>query len=99
EHEQDRDHYEAEGERVDQQRDRPTERSAGMSPASRQDADADHARRADPKKLNLFDRMRGGALRRDLQQILGSDAAQRHLDELKTDRRHPPRRDESLLEP
>jgi hypothetical protein len=97
--EQDRHHDEPNGERVDQDRQRPPARAAEAPPPGREDPYAEQAHHTDGQQLDVLHLARGGGLRGNLDEVRRSDAAEHHLHQLQPDRGGVCARDEHALEP
>ena len=93
------DHQQAERERVDEQRDRATEGSAGSPAPRNQDADADQAAGGERQELDPFEELCDVRLHRDLEQVVGTEVDNGHLEWLQTEGRRVGRGHEPHLEP
>ena len=83
--EQEGDHHQGEGERVDEQGDPEAPRPARGPPAEDQDHDPGEHARAERGELDPGDDQPGVRLLRHLQQVVGAVVAERHVDDLEAD--------------
>ena len=94
---QDGDHHETQGERVDEQRQRAAPRPSGTTAAGGEGDDSEQRERAERGELDALHLRRGCGRSRDLEQVVRPEAAQHHRDEVQAECRGVRRRDQQAF--